>query len=172
MIRNRRVSPPFLLLVAALAFTGCRYDYFFAAFVIEGVAPYPPKEWTRVICQRFESSPFELRAGDYSLEFDMDIPSGVSGSFPRKLQAELRGYDVDDEMLFRYRTRRMPVDRATGRIEQMLTVQRDLVVPVSGEICLLIKPIGSAVIPGWLAGVLFEPVVGVAAPPGNPAANL
>ncbi len=162
---SRRVLMIPLLLLAVLVMSGCRYDYFFLAFEIEcefgDDVCYEKGRWTRFYCARFESSPFELMAGPYKLELDMDIPALLQGQggFPRKLQTELKGYDADGDMAFKVRSKRWKVDRQSGRVEETLNFAKDMIVPVGGELCLDVKPIGGEIRPGWLAGVLFEPIV-------------
>lgn len=152
---------PIALLVLTLAAAGCRYDYFFLAFALECPLGdpdcYPVNEWHEIICIRYESSPFELFAGLYDLELDLDADE-VGGRYPRRLQAELMGYDMEGQRAFRYRGKRWKVNRQSGRIEERLTVNKDLIVPYGGELCINLRTKGAPLRNGWLAGILLEAV--------------
>ena len=163
----RRVLMAGAILTIAFAGVACEYDYFFLAFEIEcgldergdPMRCYPVNKWNPIYCAQFPSSPFEILAGAYLFEFDMDIPEGMPASpFPNKLQAELVGYDADGDMVFRQRFRKWKVNRQTGRVEEAVEVPILRMVPYGGRLCINAKTKGAELLHGWKAGLLFEPI--------------
>lgn len=163
-------------LVVALGTIACEYDYYFVAFEVEcplgddgqPTRCYPVKQWNPVYCATFMSSPFEIWAGPYKFELDLDIPDGLPAMpFPKKFQVELIGYDMEGTRLFRERFKRWKVDGQTGRVEQSIQIAKDLIVPYGGMLCINTRTTGADIYPGWKAGFLFEPVVETASTPGD-----
>ena len=157
MTMTRRI----VLLGVAMAImfggTACRYDYFFLAFEIE--CCFPEREWNSIYCIDFPQSPFEILAGPYKFEFDVDIPSGMEVMpFPKKLQPELVGYDAAGGMLFRERFKRFKFNRQTGRLEETPEIRNERVIPAGGRLCVNARTFGGELMPGWKAGVLVEPL--------------
>jgi hypothetical protein len=157
----------FAVVAVGLGTIACEYDYYFLAFEIEcpldddgqPTRCYPVKRWNPVYCATFMSSPFEIWAGPYNFELDLDIPAGLpTMPFPSKFQVELIGYDMDGARVFRERFKRWRVDRQSGRVEQTVQITKDLVVPYGGMLCINTRTTGADIYHGWKAGFLFEPI--------------
>ncbi|NKB87288.1 MAG: hypothetical protein GKS06_03590 [Acidobacteria bacterium] len=164
MLRRARVLPVLALLLLG---GGCTFDYFFLAFTVEcpydedgPLRCYPKNRWNRIRCTTFVSSPFELYAGNYKLEIDIDEAAARLASFPAKMQVALEATDSDGKKVFTFKPKAWKVNKQTGRVEETVKVSKDYVVPTGGQMCIDLKTKGGGeLIDGMLMGILWEPLI-------------
>ena len=129
--------------------SGCQFDYWFYAFVIEG--DYPPGDWVEVQCIDFRNSTFEVLAGTYEFSMQIDPPEGAK--LPKKLQFWLRFYGPDGDAVYGIKGKLRKID-ANRRIEGAFEIADTRIFERYSRLCTEVRTKGGgALTEGWKMGV-------------------
>lgn len=132
-------------LVLAGSGLGCNVDdLYLASLFIEG--DIYPGEWTQIMCVSHPLSAYELLAGDYWIQGDLE-PGTTNGRFPRKFQYMIRGYDALMQPITPKIRGAFPINKRTGTFDTVETF-RQLEIPMGGQICYYGKVKGMPILHG------------------------
>lgn len=147
----RRLALGIVALVLVGSLAGCRTDQLYLTHLLFE-ATLPAGQWTKYSCLKFPVSPFEIPAGDYAIQGDIDAANGMA-RFPRKILTMYQPFDADWNRAGRPMRVTIPVDRRTGMFDVIRSLG-GLEVPEGGALCAYAKPKGKGLLEGQMLSYL------------------